>query len=64
MSMNEVELLQKIHKTQIELEEKKSEDANGEAVATLEKELLKLTEIMMAYEKAEDKQAFMDNCRG
>ena len=62
--MNEVELLQKIHKTQIEIEEKKSANAGGEAIATLEKELMKLTEIMMAYEKAEDKQAFMDNCRG
>ena len=62
--MNEVELLQKIHRTQIEIEEKKSENAGGEAIATLENELMKLTEIMMAFEKAEDKQAFMDNCRG
>ena len=62
--MNEVELLQRIHKTQIEIEEKKSENAGGETIATLEKELMKLVDIMSAYEKAEDKQAFMDNCRG
>jgi hypothetical protein len=62
--MNEVELLQRIHKTQIQIEEKKAENAGGEAIATLEKELMKLVDIMSAYEKAEDKQAFMDNCRG
>jgi len=62
--MNEVELLQRIHRKQIEIEEKKSENAGGEAIATLEKELMKLVDIMAAYEKAEDKQAFMDNCRG
>ncbi len=62
--MNEVELLQKIHRKQIEIEEGKSANAGSDTIATLENELMKLVDIMTAYEKSEDKQAFMDNCRG